>query len=90
MPWTLGAGSRHYAGVTDRRIISITALVALGPALTWWVLVVIFSQPDEGANIGAGIVGLGVLMLSWVSALVFAVVALLRRKRRQSSSSGRS
>ena len=63
------------------RIASITAAIALVPGFVWWLVLQVVSDPDEGANIGGGIVGLGIVAVSWIVAIGFLCTALSRRGR---------
>lgn len=59
----------------------VTAAIAVLPGAAWWFVAFLFTDPDEGANIGAGLVLLAILPLSWLVAVVFLVVAFVRRHR---------
>ena len=57
----------------------VTAAIALGPGFAWWLVLQFISDPDEGANIGGGIVGLGIIAVSWIIAIGFLGSAQMRR-----------
>jgi threonine/homoserine/homoserine lactone efflux protein len=81
LTWLLRRPRGDDVDVTLRRIIGLTVVIAIGPSVLWWLALVIFSDPDEGANIGGGIVGLILLLVSWVLAAAFGCTALLRRRK---------
>ena len=57
----------------------VTAAIALGPGFAWWLVLQFISDSDEGADIGGGIVGLGIIAVSWIIAIGFLGSALMRR-----------
>lgn len=63
------------------RILALAALIAFGPAFTVLVIVFLTSDPAEGANIGGGIIALGVLAISTITALVFVAWHILQASR---------
>ena len=65
--------------MSARRIAAITAAIAIVPGLVWLLLLAVITDPDEGANIGGGFIGLGVIMGSWVAAVVFLGAALVQK-----------
>jgi hypothetical protein len=56
-------------------------LIAIGPACVVWLIIVFTSDPDEGANIGGGLIGLAALVLGVAAAIVFLVYSLVRSVR---------
>ena len=61
------------------RVALVTAAIALAPGCAWWLVLQFVTDPDEGANIGGGIVGLVIIALSWIIAIAFLGSALVRR-----------
>ncbi len=60
-----------------------TILIALVPPSVWWVVMQLISDPDEGANIGGGLIGLGILVLSVLGAIGFLGARLAERDSRR-------
>ena len=69
----------HHGRVSLWRIASITAAIALVPPFIWWLVLQVVTDADEGANIGGGIVGLGIIAVSWIAAVGFLGTAPTRR-----------
>ncbi len=60
------------------RIAGTAILIAFGPIFVVWIIILLTSDPDEGANIGGGLVGLAVLSISIVMAIIFVAWHILR------------
>jgi hypothetical protein len=71
--------------VSNARIALVGAAIAMVPAFVWWLLLLAVSDSDEGANIGGGIAGLVVIAASWVAAVAFVGLELVRRSRKRRS-----
>lgn len=56
-------------------------LIAVGPAFLVWIGILLTTDPDEGANIGGGLIGLAVLAISIVAAIVFVGWHVVRSLR---------
>lgn len=69
--------------MSNARIAVVGAAIAIVPAVLWWLLLLAVSDPDEGANIGGGIVGVVVIAASWIAALAFVGRELVGRSRRR-------
>lgn len=65
------ASCRDDVAVCNARVALVGAAIAMVPAFLWWLLLSAVSDPDEGANIGGGIVGVLVIATSSVAALAF-------------------
>lgn len=63
------------------QIAGAAALIAVGPAFLVWLIILLTSDPDEGANIGGGLIGLAVLAISIVVATVFVAWHIIRALR---------
>ncbi len=68
--------------VTLARILWLALAIAILPPVAWWVITVAITDPDEGANIGAGLVGLVIVALSFSAAVGFLITAIAKRRRR--------
>lgn len=74
---------RDDVAVSNARIALIGAAIAMVPAFLWWLLLLAVSDPDEGANIGGGVVGLVIIAASWIAALAFVGSELVGRSCRR-------
>ena len=50
------------------RTAGTAILIAFGPMFVVWIIILLTSDPDEGANIGGGLVGLAVRI--WIAGRV--------------------
>ncbi len=64
------------------RILWLALAIAILPPVAWWVGNLTITDPDEGANIGAGVVGLMIIALSFSAAVGFLITAIAKRRRR--------
>ena len=65
--------------VSGRRLALVTGSIAVVPTFLWWLVLQVTSDPDEGANIGGGLIGLGILVVSAIAAVGYLGARLARR-----------
>ncbi|HSH59931.1 MAG TPA: hypothetical protein VK988_09885 [Acidimicrobiales bacterium] len=65
--------------MTWPRLLVITVAIAVLPGFICWLVVLLMSDPAEGANIGGGLTVLGVIGASWILAALFLVGAAVSR-----------
>ncbi len=65
------------------RTVAVSLAIAVVPGFAWWLVLQVVSNPDEGANIGGGIVGLVIVLVSLVVAVGFLGTALIKRDEQQ-------
>lgn len=61
-----------------RQPILVSLALALGPAAVVYVVLKVTSDADEGANIGGGLLVMGVLMLGCVMAVIYLAMQSAR------------
>ena len=63
-------------------ILWLALAIAILPPVAWWVITLAITDPEEGANIGAGLVGLVIIALSFSPAVGFLTTAIAKRRKR--------
>ncbi len=79
------APGEHSGPSSWRWSISAALVLAIGPAAVAYVVLKVISDADEGANIGGGLLVIGIFMLGSVLAIVYLGVQCARviRSRRR-------